>query len=446
MSDEATVVRAFELPLQHAPKETWPLIRECWQQSTQLANWCVTQLLRADVVRTPGMDKLPKFADVDLYALMFGRKAEKRGRKDKDKVLPVVASAFAGTEFWAGAALSAVSIMRQVKEKYLQERLAVIWQRSKSPCTYRFPHPWPVHAQGWKAAWLDTSGKPCVRLTLPGGQVEMRLRGGAEFGRQMGLFRQIVSGELPRLQLVIRQQGCSLGCHRPTMPGREPARVMVKMVARLPVRPSPGGRTLTLCTDESAFWVAELDGQPAWVLNADHVRRACDWLAIHETRRQRLAQDRKAERRLNPGADSWRRSLERCCDKHARRMNSWLHETAAHLTGYAVRQKVGLVLYRDQQKGFAPLFPWHKLKTLLVDKLRAAGIVCQCGSDESPDPTVLALEPELMEDEACLSSISHNAKAGKRLFRAARRSGPHPAVSTPSATAPTSLSASPSMR
>lgn len=40
-TDPNTVVRAFELPLQHADAEVWPLLRECWKQSAMLANWGV---------------------------------------------------------------------------------------------------------------------------------------------------------------------------------------------------------------------------------------------------------------------------------------------------------------------------------------------------------------------------------------------------------------------
>ena len=385
-----TVIRAFELPLQHAEPHVWPLLRECWKQATMLANWCVMELARHDVTRMGKMAKLPPYPYEKLHGRklkgLYGRASESFRMK---------------SGWWAGACISAATVCREVERAYHQDRFAVLWQCKQALRLYRYPYPWPIHAQSWKAAGLgEHDGKPWVEVVLPGGKARLQLRGGPEFGRQMGLFRQVVKGELPRLALVIREQPANRGCHRPGVESREAgggarqfSRVMVKMVAKLPVKEKPGERVLTLCTDPNAFWVAELDGRQAWVLNNDHMRRAFEWQAVHAARLLRLAQDAKAERRLNPEAlDALNDSRRRCCDKHHRRLSSWLHETAAHLVGFAARQKVGRVLYRDVKTGFIPSFPWHRLKTLLKDKLTAAGIVLDCASDntEGPDDAISA--------------------------------------------------------
>lgn len=374
-----TVVRAFELPLNHADKAVWPLIRECWQQATMLANWCARQLAIRDVVRTPGMVRLPKMPEIDLYALAFGRKKEKAGRKDKAKVLPIVEAQYPDGDFFAGAKTSAVAIMKAVREKYVQERLQVVWFRGRRTPEFRYPQAWPVAGAGWHEASLE-SGKPVVRVALPGGRTELQLRGGAEFGRQMGLFRQVVEGSLPRIQLAIRGQAVVGNCGRKTIEhGAAQSRVMIKMVAELPVKQAQGDKTLTLAVDPQAFWVAEVDGRRAWTLNNDHIKRAMDWIGVHEARRQRLAQDAKAERRMGEKKKAWLRSLERACDKQRRRMASWLHESAAHLTSFAVRNRVGLVVYDDSRTDYMPGFPWADLRSKLADKLQAAGIVLAGG-------------------------------------------------------------------
>jgi hypothetical protein len=275
--------------------------------------------------------------------------------------------------WWKGASQSVSLICRAVQRKYAAERLAVLWRKTQAPTTYRAPHPWPVNGQSWRAAWLDGSGRPHVRVTLPGGAAELRLRGGPEFGRQMALFRQVCEGDLPRLQLDVRGQPRSSSFHRR---GRGESRIMVKMVARLPRPEVKSGRVMTLCVLPEAFWAAELDGRPAWVLNAQHVRRAMDWLAVHYDRLQRLRQDAKAERRCCPRASrAWKASLDRMCEKHRRRMSSWLHEAAAYAVGFAARQGVGELCYDDSRRGGLPLFPWHRLKSLLADKCAAAGIL-----------------------------------------------------------------------
>lgn len=366
-----TVIRAFELPLQGCMAETWPLLRECWRHSTELANWCVFELARAD---GPLLDKHPGVKGRKLKGL-YGLASETFKMK---------------TGWWAGACISASTICRDVESAYRRERNKVVRLHKQSLRTYRYPYPWPVHASGWKAAGLDESGKPWIDVALPGGTVRLHLRGGPEFGRQLTLFRCVVKGDLPRLALSIREQPCSTGCHRPH--GAEkaagggqsrPMRVMVKMVARLPVLEKPGDRVLTLCTDPRAFWVAELDGRQAWVLNADHVKRAQDWINAHEDMLDRLSQDTKAERRLRTGRlRQLQEARQKRVQKHHDRVASWLHEITAHVVGFAVRQRVGAVVYHDRDRGFISRFPWARLKGLLADKLKAAGITLHAATDE----------------------------------------------------------------
>lgn len=377
-----SVIRAFELPLQHCDKETWPLFRECWRHSTDLANWAARYLAAHDPGRKPGDKKLRPYKMPYLYGL-----APKQ---------------FAGWKFFAGAMQTAGSIIRKVEKKYKQERFEAVWMGRRRTPEFSYPFPWPVHNQSWRDAWIDDSGKPCVSVALPGGAVDLRLRGGPEFGRQMAQFRETVKQfaawkatptndrpKRPWAELVIREQSCSSGCHRPTIVEKTAGggqdrhqRVMVKMVASLPVQQRTGDRVLTLTTDPNAFWVVELDGRQAWVLNADHVKRAYQWIAKHEDTLQRLAQDSKAERRLR-SEDLLRLNefREKRCEKHRKRMSSWLHETAAQLVGFAQRQHVGHILYRDVEQGFIERFPWAALKSKLKDKCDLAGVRLDCASD-----------------------------------------------------------------
>lgn len=369
-----TVIRAFELPLRGCLAETWPLLRECWKHATELANWCVFTLASKD---KPDLPRHPGIKGRKLKGL-YGLASETFKFK---------------TGFWSGAAISASTICRDVERHYHRERNAVVRFHRQALRTYRYPYPFPVHAQSWKDAGFDEAGKPWIDVALPGGRVRLNLRGGPEFGRQLGHFRDVVNGKLPKLALSIREQPASPGCHRPTGEHREAgggsrqhSRVMVKMVAHLPVREKPGERVLTVCTDPNAFLVAEIDGRQAWVLNADHVRRLHAWLAVHEDRLARFAQDTKAERRL----DSDRRrqlneSRERACEKHTRRMSSWLHETAAHLVGFAARQRVGCIEFFDKDQGFIERFPWYRLNQLLQDKCTQAGVRLVCLSDGESD-------------------------------------------------------------
>lgn len=387
-----TVVRAFELPLQRAARlewvagrqdrkaswrpapgsgeEVWPLIRQCWEQSSILANWCARWILTNDAVRLPEMPSLPppSIRQTDLY----------------QDALSVFRWNDSGC-WWAGASGSVSAIVKDVWDYWFKKpkgrpshRYRTLWLNEERPPYFSAPYPFPIRGQEWKAAGWE-SGKAFVDVNLPSAtprepvRARLYLRTGRDFVRQTALFRQVASGGMPRLELVIREQNCSKGCHRPKIGGGK--RVLIKMAARLPVHQCPGSRVVTLCTDPGAFWVAELNGQPAWVANADHVRRAMDWLAAHEARRQRLSQDGKAEVRCTSRRQrAWQQSLARCCRKHARRMKSWLHEMASHAVSFAVRQKAGELCYDDSKREGMPLFPWFNLKKLLADKCAAAGI------------------------------------------------------------------------
>jgi hypothetical protein len=427
-----SVIRAFELPVQSVEcldgKDGWALLCDCWREATRLANWGVLQLLRSDVTRTPDLGRLPKRPCLNGARLkgLYGLASETFGFK-------------AG--WWAGACISASTILRDVERKYAAERLDVIWRQRLKPTWYAHPYPWPVHAQGWKGCGFEDSGRPWVLATLPGGLARLRLRGGPEFGRQLALFRQVVRGELPRRALVIRQQGSSNSCHRPTVKaGGRPCRVMLKMVADVPVTPRPGGRALVLLTDPASFWVAELDGRRAWVLNADHVRRAVARHAEHLRRLQRMAEDAKAERRLTGHRDCRQLPrLGRLAHKDRNRLASFTHEAAAHLVGFAARQGVGEVFYLDRDRGFMPRFPWHELHRKLAEKCAAGGVVFYSESSlklSGADPLNFDSDPEAdidaaEEDDKWTRIARLREMVVRRLTAARGRAGSHPAVSAP---------------
>jgi hypothetical protein len=56
-------LRAVILPVAAPLGSDWPTLRTalagCWHQSTALANWAVTELAKADVVRMPGDEHMP---------------------------------------------------------------------------------------------------------------------------------------------------------------------------------------------------------------------------------------------------------------------------------------------------------------------------------------------------------------------------------------------------
>lgn len=362
-------IRAVSLPVNSCLDLPWAdfckRLHACLEQSTALANWTARELDRRDVVRLPGVKKLPS-----MPAIPRTRKGGKwlRGLYG----LASVQFDFCGG-FWKGAAICASSIIRAVERKYRKERKAIVWEGRRLPARYRYPVPFPVHANCWDGEFRD--GRPVLTVRLPGGPVELSLRGGPEFARQLADFRRVVKGEAKKCQLLLTFLS-SGGSHRQTTDAKGSSyRIMVKLIVDVPEHETSGGRVLALATDPAALWVAELDGRRAWVLNADHVKRACDWQESHRVRLQRWAEDTKAERRGSPRKrKQFEASRQRCCLKHARRLKTWCQQSAAHLTQFAVRQRVGTVAYSDLAREYLPGFPWHLLKSCLQNALAAVGV------------------------------------------------------------------------
>lgn len=429
-------IRAFELPLHRAePEGAWGILAESWRQAADLANWCVRTLVRLDVNPTPAQREAGKCPPMP--------------RLPKGGLYRLAADAFGLMQdgcWWAGAAGSFSAVTKAVGDYWAKHRWNVLWRCAEQPPCWA-SYPFPLRGQEWTGAGFDDAGRPWVEVNLPSGtprkpvHARLHLRGGPEFGRQMALFRRLVDGALPRKQLVVRWQRCSESCHRPTRRvGGVPGRVMVKMVADLPAGDRPGGRTLVLLTDPAAFWVAELDGRAAWVLNADHARRGVARHGEHLRVLQRLSEDAKAERRLGSNrAQKQQARLEVVCHKDRNRLASWTHETAAHLAGFAARQGVGEVLYLDRDRGFCPRFPWFELHTKLAAKLEAAGIAFysessllrQGGGGRLTDAVEVAdIEPTAEDGKWERIARLREAATG-RLAAARKRKGSHPAVSAP---------------
>jgi hypothetical protein len=372
---ENCIARALTLPVAAPAAGVWADVRgplaACWRMATDLANWGAGELFLADVVarRAAEPGQMPPAPAIDLYNQGFTRKQ------------------YPGVGLWKGCAGSASQVLRDVRAHYLRHRKAALWSHGENPAAYRYPYPWPVRAQELKVR-QDPDGRPVVELTLPSGRVALRLRGGsgerpeADYARQARLFVRVARGELAVGCASVYRQRCSESCHRPTLEDRAPGggqrvlyREMVKLVYFLPRAERPaGGLAMELRTDPHAFWVAETAGrcERPWVLNADHV---VTWVLGHRAYLRRVGEDLKPEK-------SWPKSVrrqinearEKRCDKHHRRIDTWVKQAVALVTNYCRRRKVALVAYDDACRDYLPAFPWHRLKTALASKLEELGV------------------------------------------------------------------------
>ena len=380
-------VRAVTLPVGAPVGRSWDELRaalaDAWRLSTSLANWAVQQLFRAD-----SLDPADDAAVRAWY-----------GYGEAGKKYPAWGE-------WAGAMASAQCVLRAVQWKYLQTRRDVI--RGDQRClTYRHPYPLPVHKKNWSTDYAD-GGFPTVTLNLPGhGSFTLRLKRRADFGRQLAMFRQLHDGAAGRGEAAVYRN--------------RKGDVLVKLVGRFPRRePGPREHVCFLHTDPAALLVAEVDGRPPWVLNADHLRR---WQAAHAAYRQRAAEDAKREKRMDRRQrHHLNKSRDLRCEKHRHRLDTAVKQVAAQVARFCERQRVALVAYDDGVSSFIPDgFPWHALKERLRVLADEAGVDWVCGG-------FVSLTDE--ERGEWLRKARATATAGRRAVANARRAGPHPAVST----------------
>jgi hypothetical protein len=344
-------------------KEDWPALREAlqegWAQSTRLCNWASTELAKADVIRQPDMKKLPKFELPYLYP-------------EARKLFPGLASQ------------TVAALLNTVQRKYAQARYERIWLGSVSLQSYRYPVPLPVPAAGY-ACELMKRGEdrvPVVQVRIGDTRHSLLLRGGPEWARQLYDFKMLVNGDAEQCEAAI---GRRLVTESDTWNGvqerdagggaRRHYRIMLKLVAWLPRKiggKKQKGKELTLKTGKDYFWAAGLDGGKPWVLHADHVRR---WVLSHAHRLQNMSDDQKFEHRRTARArqplNEHRAAVAR---KQNDRLDTWCHTAAALFAQWCVRQHVSRVQYDETGGHFLDKFPWHRLKTLLQEKLNVAGI------------------------------------------------------------------------
>lgn len=348
------VLRAITLPIAKPLGADWKELRaalkECWGSATQLANWAVTELAKADAVRTPDMDKLPPMPRVYLYP----------GARE---ILP---------EMDTG---SVVSLLQAVEKRYRAARYDVVWRRAASLPTFRYPIPYPVHNQRWSVR--EDEGKGLI-LTAPlgGRRWDLILKTGGRW-RQRAAVRRLIAGEAVAGELAIYERG---------------SHVMAKMVMWLPVE-RPDQRelsgTLYVRTSEDAVWTYHVEDEEPRYLYADQVRR---WLAAYKRRSERAAHDLKREKRQPVHVRRrYLQDIEPMRRKHRARMDSWTHEATAMLLGYAVRRRVACVVYDDSVTSYADL-PWHRLRELLSYKLDAYGIQFVHASGEAVKESSASLE------------------------------------------------------
>lgn len=433
----STVVRAVTLPVAVPLGDdptgspwTWETfnaaLKAAFRLSTDLANWAQGELARRDVRRSPEMESLPRFDPAGVYGTVprrFARKAKggKRPAKAGDPMTGSLYDLFNREcpfrDRFEFAAATAQLILRKVETDWKEHsdhgRYAVIWRGDSRAMFLRYPQPFPVHNANWKTEYAD-GDFPTVRLALPGvGQVELRLKRRADFGRQLAMFKALHDGTAKKGEAALY---------------RDRKGVLLKLVGHFPRRErTEADNVCFLHTDPNALLVAEINGRSVTVTNGDHLKRA--HAVIRETadrhRRflRRVSEDKKREVRMDPRQrDNVNKKVEDRCGKQRARIDTAIKQIAAQVARFLERQRVGLVAYDDAVKSFLPDgFAWHTLKSRLAQLF-----VGEMGG-EWVDGQFTHLTDQ-MERQKWLERARNTATAGKRAVAHKRRSGSHPKV------------------
>lgn len=335
--------------------EKHPVILRGWRLATDTANAAVHELFRRDVRRLPGMTTFPKWVPVDLFKEWLNDKASEPFK-----------TAFAA---FVGAKGSGADILRSVRESYTRQRHEVIWKGEAWPLSYRYPYPWPVRRQEWRLKHSPATGW-LVSITLPGGRYVFELKTGPDFRRQEADLHRIVAGEANAGALRLcpmKTDGHVVG-------------VMLRLSGFFQPADKAGTNAAFIHTDPKAFLVVEVAGRSPWILNADHLRRAFAVIATGQERHkvflQRTREDLKFEKRLTRRQrKNLLKRVGQRCDKHAARMDTALHQLAAQVIRFCVRQGVSIVAYDDHIKTFLPDgFQWFEFASRLRHKAELAGM------------------------------------------------------------------------
>ena len=214
----AFILRAVTLPVDKVVDggewgEFFDAVKAGWRAATDVANWAVTELAKADTPRTADTERMPAFKPPYLYP----------GRKVAPDLDPT----------------SVVAALHAVEGRYRKVRLKTLWFRAASHPVYRYPMPLPIHNQAWGCVEGD-GGRACVSVRLGGRRWTVSLAT-ARHKRQLRAWRAILSGAAIAGELSIMGREARQNDHRQAGGERDrgggrrrTTRVMAKLVAWFP--------------------------------------------------------------------------------------------------------------------------------------------------------------------------------------------------------------------
>lgn len=329
----AHILRAVIMPVSAPIGASWNELRDelrgLWAETTRCANWIVSELYARDIRRGPEDERLSSMPAIYLYP-------------EARELFPTL------------PAQAVAALIQDVQRRYRANRYAVLWTRSESLASYRYPVALTLPAQAWSLH--EESGRWSVSVRLSQSRWRLKLRGGSPMRRQLARLPGLLDGTTERGSLTIYQSTSNSGA------------VMVKIVAWFPKEVQERSlATLRVGTNAHSMLATDAGwridpGAIRSVLAADARRRASLHANLHVARVARAKSD-GIERALG---DLSRRTRQRLADA----CRTYAAHFAAHATARAARE----VRYEDSVRPALSHFPWELLRTRVAQKLDALGI------------------------------------------------------------------------
>lgn len=330
----------------HSRKDMYSLLREAWDEVTSAANIA----LRIMFTHDPG----PFVKD------------------GKTKLAPLTAEVRKAVYDTCRAAVpqlrtgSLSDVLQRLWGVYQSQRWDILVRHRRAVPALRSPQPLPVRRQDWQLVRTEHQGRQCFGVRFPLGPLvrderpvfRLALRTRADWD----LFERLERDELDRRTLEI------LG-PSPNRPGIIKAKVVYRK--RRGERPAARG-TLELTTAADSFLIAATAGTDPMRWHANHLRGR---IAAHEQFLAEMADNSKHERRRpRRRRRDVRQAYAKRTARHADRVRTFMHTTAAQVAGLAQRRNVATVRAELTDRGYLPSFAWARFQEVLYQKLDERGI------------------------------------------------------------------------
>lgn len=380
------VPRSMRLPiasvaLESAPEDReggwtsfWADLRAAWNEATRYANLCLAQFAAKDFALPLAPETVAEKKDgketgrtIERMALpKIEREAQNAWRREVYGL---------HHDFPALDSTSASAISLECWNTWKKWRFDVRITGKKSLPTFRNPFPLPLTAQSVKWTVDPGNGWTTMRIRLGGHAYLCRLSADHKYSRAARTVREAVAGEMTgEVSLILRKDhpwaAVSVNVAKRARGVLDPARTLaVKM----------GGGDL--------FRAVVADQERVWTLHADDfLPRVARW----DERRQRLADDRKFERRRGKR----RKRYQAMVETRGRRHHDWLtvqmHRRSRELVEFARRNRCGRI---EIDTTPIPGVPNHVLLERVRQKAEEYDMIVRVIGDEEPPAEAPASVP-----------------------------------------------------